>query len=126
MADLTVPQIDEVRGDTGDTDDKPDVPDTTMNLIFNDPARANGDVDRLKVYVLRWRLGMNARQINQSGENSGINETRAQIYDHLKDLLSMWEAITGMAADRLQPMTAGVVDLNLDRSLRDEWGNWWP
>lgn len=110
MATLTADQKEEVRADSGDFYEPYDVSDVALQAIYDDPARANGSLDRLKVYVLRRRWGKAKVEASRLADASaGVVLAQAT---QIKALLDYWERQTGMNVIGI--ITGGTIDLDLD------------
>jgi hypothetical protein len=109
MPTLTPDQIAAARAQSGDTVSPYDVTDTQMQAIFDDPAAAAGDPDRLIVFILRRRIGRAANLIAVGGD--GLDAAYQQRFAQLRALLAYWESLTGLDGGRL---TSGGIALRLD------------
>lgn len=109
MPTLTAEQIAAARAQTGDTISPYDVSDVQMQAIFDDPAAADGDPDRLMVFILRRRIGRAANLIAVGGD--GLDAAYQQRFAQIRALLAYWEALTGLEGGRL---TSGGIGLRLD------------
>lgn len=98
MADLTPLQIQMCRADIGDADDPPDVTNTMLQALFDDPTLADGDLNLLRVFALRQRLGLAMNDVDDSGNVTGINSRSSQKRDHIQVALTYWESVCGISA----------------------------
>lgn len=115
MPTLTADQIAAARAQTGDSIAPYDVTDAAMQAIFDDPAQADSDLDRLNVYILRRRMGRAANLVALGG--AGADAAYQQRFAHLRALLAYWEDKTGLSGAAL---TSGVLALALDQPEETE------
>lgn len=108
MATLNTADEEWLRDITGNTDsDQPD--QLTQSQLNAEYTRAGGDLEVTVVYVLRRLLGLARKWTDHSGETR--SESRSQRWEHLKELLEIWERKTGLAGGRL---SIGMMNLGLD------------
>ena len=110
MPTLTADQIASVRAGTGDTISPYDVTDEQMQAIYDDASAANGDLNRLHVYMLRRRLGIAANLVALGGD--GASTAYQQKFAQLQALLAYWQRLTGLDGGTL---SAGTLALELDQ-----------
>lgn len=119
MTALTSSQIAAVRADTGDHESPYEITDTELQSIFDDTAQAAGNLELLRVYVLRRRLGKAVNDIASQGENQ-ITAQRQQKFDQIMRLLAYWEKRTGATSGQGgTAITAGRINLNFAASSDD-------
>ena len=113
MADLTAAQITYIRTIIGDTDTSdPDLSDVFLEYLFDNDADSN--VNYTIVYAIRALMGFASRQVSTSQANTGDSKSSQQWFEHLKDLLKLWENITGLAGSTVGTVTTGTINLGID------------
>ena len=113
MADLTATEITHIRNVIGDTDTSdPDLSDTYLEYLFDNDGAS--DVDQTIVYAIAALMGKASRLVSTSQANTGDSKSAQQWFEHLKDLLKMWENKTGVYLSRGGLATTGTINLGID------------
>ena len=113
MADLTATEITHIRNVIGDTDTSdPDLSDTYLEYLFDNDGAS--DVDQTIVYAIAALMGKASRLVSTSQANTGDSKSAQQWFEHLKDLLKMWENKTGVYLSRGGLVTTGTINLGID------------
>jgi hypothetical protein len=113
---LSATQLTRLRHLTGGVVETSEADYLTDTQLQAEYTEANEDFDTTIVYVLRLRVGMSVRWTDRSYNSEQTSENLSQRHRHLKDLLALWEARTGLAGGTLSVAT---LDLDIDTDYDD-------
>jgi hypothetical protein len=117
---LSDAEISYIRDNSGDDEVTYKVSDATLQLIYNDTALGNTNLNRTVYYVILRLLGKAAKAVDKSNEVDSLSLSSSQWYDHLEKQLALWGSITGIGVASMALTMTSTYTYRADSLQTDE------